>query len=292
MAGMSYVDDVRGRLGHALFLRVAGPDGVEHRDRIHGTPGPRWFEPGSPITRVHADASMFIGGLRALLLQTLHPAAMQAVADHSGYRGDMWGRLARTSTFLATTTFGTAADAQQAVEVVKAIHRRVTGEMPDGTPYAASDPHLLLWVHVAEVESFLLAHSTYGSEPLDQACRDEYVAQQGEVARRLGVPDPPVNEAQLNEAVKAFRPELRGTPAAREAVGHVLFRPPLPLLARPPYAALAAAAVGLLPPWTRLPLWLPPAVPVADLLVSRALGTVSTSAIRWALPSDVPQPAA
>ncbi|WP_295658062.1 oxygenase MpaB family protein [uncultured Nocardioides sp.] len=289
---MSYVDDVRGRLGHALFLRVAGPDGVEHRDRIHGTPGPRWFEPGSPITRVHADASMFIGGLRALLLQTLHPAAMQAVADHSGYRGDMWGRLARTSTFLATTTFGTAADAQQAVEVVKAIHRRVTGEMPDGTPYAASDPHLLLWVHVAEVESFLLAHSTYGSEPLDQACRDEYVAQQGEVARRLGVPDPPVNEAQLNEAVKAFRPELRGTPAAREAVGHVLFRPPLPLLARPPYAALAAAAVGLLPPWTRLPLWLPPAVPVADLLVSRALGTVSTSAIRWALPSDVPQPAA
>ena len=292
MAGMSYVDDVRGRLGHALFLRVAGPDGVEQRDRIHGTPGPRWFEPGSPITRVHADASMFIGGLRALLLQTLHPAAMQAVADHSGYRGDMWGRLARTSTFLATTTFGTAADAQQAVEVVKAIHRRVTGEMPDGTPYAASDPHLLLWVHVAEVESFLLAHSTYGSEPLDQACRDEYVAQQGEVARRLGVPDPPVNEAQLNEAVKAFRPELRGTPAAREAVGHVLFKPPLPLLARPPYAALAAAAVGLLPPWTRLPLWLPPAVPVADLLVSRALGTVSTSAIRWALPSDVPQPAA
>jgi uncharacterized protein (DUF2236 family) len=289
---MSYVDDVRGRLGHALFLRVAGPDGPRHRDRIHGTPGPRWFAPGSPITRVHADASMFVGGLRALLLQTLHPAAMQAVADHSGYRGDMWGRLARTSTFLATTTFGTAADAEQAVEIVRAIHRRVTGEMPDGTPYAASDPHLLLWVHVAEVESFLLAHTTYGQEPLDQACRDEYVAQQGAVARRLGVPEPPVTEAELTQVMEAFRRELRGTPAAREAVAHVLFKPPLPLLARPPYAALATAAVGLLPTWSRRPLGLPPAVPVADLLVSRALGTLSTGAIRWALMAGVPEPAA
>ncbi len=281
---MSYVDDLRGRMGHALFLRVAGPDGPKHRERIHETPGPRWFETGSPITQVHADASMFVGGLRAVLLQTLHPAAMQAVADHSGYRGDMWGRLARTSTFLATTTFGTADDAQRAVDIVSAIHRRVTGEMPDGSSYTAADPHLLMWVHVAEVESFLLAHSTYGRSPLDQAGRDEYVAQQGEVARRLGVPQPPRTEAELAEVMRSFRPELKATPAAREAVGHVLWKPPLPFVARAPYAALAAAAVGLLPRWSRRPLGLPPAVPVADHLVSRALGTVSTGAIRWALP--------
>ena len=286
---MAYVEELRDKLGQAIFLRVAGPDGPRHQVRIHGTPGPRWFEPGSPITRVHADASMFVGGLRAVLLQTLHPAAMQAVSDHSGYRGDMWGRLARTSTFLATTTFGTAAHAQQSVDAVRRIHERVVGELPDGTPYAASDPHLLLWVHVAEVESFLLAHRTYGSEPLDQAERDEYVAQQGEVARRLGVPAPPLTEAELAEAMAAFRPELRGTPAAREAVGHLLWRPPLPLVARPPYAALATAAVGLLPRWTRRPLRLPPAVPVADHVVTRALGTLSTGAIRWALTPDVPQ---
>jgi uncharacterized protein (DUF2236 family) len=287
---MAYVDDLRGRLGHALFLKVAGPDGPRHRNRIHGTPGPRWFEPGSPITRVHADASMFVGGLRAVLLQTLHPAAMQAVSDHSGYRGDMWGRLARTSTFLATTTFGTAEHAQQAVDAVASIHRRVTGHLPDGTPYDASDPHLLLWVHVAEVESFLLAHTTYGDEPLDQAGRDEYVAQQGEVARRLGVPAPPSDEAELRAVMASFRPELRATPAAREAVGHVLWRPPLPLVARPPYAALATAAVGLLPTWSRRPLGLPPRLPVADPLVARALGTVSTGAIRWAMSAGVPAP--
>ncbi len=178
-------------MGEALFLRVAGPDGAVHRHRIHGTPGPRWFEPDSAIGRVHGDASMFVGGIRALLLQTLHPAAMKAVSDHSGFRGDMWGRLARTSRFLAVTTFGTASDAQQAVDVVRSIHDRITGTMGDGTPYAASDPHLLAWVHVAQVDSFLLAHQVYGARPLDQAGRDEYVAQAAEVARRLGVVSTP-----------------------------------------------------------------------------------------------------
>ena len=91
------VSGLRERLGAELFLRVAGPEGPRRRDRIHGTPGPRWFPEGSPIQRVHGDASMFIGGMRALMIQSLHPAAMTAVSEHSGYRGDMWGRLARTS---------------------------------------------------------------------------------------------------------------------------------------------------------------------------------------------------
>ena len=210
---------VRTRLGAALFRRVAGPDGDRHRDRIHLTEGPRWFDPDSAIVRVHGDASMFIGGIRALLLQTLHPAAMRAVSEHSGFRGDMWGRLHRTSRFLAVTTFGTAADAQQAVDVVRAIHERVTGTMPDGSSYAASDPHLLEWVHVAEVDSFLQAHTVYGRAPLDRAGRDEYVAQTAEVARRLGVLDPPTTEAELAARLAAFRPELGGTtrPARRSA---------------------------------------------------------------------------
>src|SRR3954452_24768336 len=194
---------MRERLGQALFERVGGPEGLKHRARIHGRPGPRWFAVGSPITQVHGDASMYVGGLRAVLLQTLQPQAMTAVAEHSGYRGDIWGRLARTSRFLAVTTFGTSDDAQQAVDIVRAIHDRVTGTMPDGTTYAASDPHLLMWVHVAEIQSFLLAHRSYGGRPLDQAGYDEYVAQAAEIARRLGVVDPPTNEADLHAAVDA-----------------------------------------------------------------------------------------
>jgi uncharacterized protein (DUF2236 family) len=273
---------VRDRLGAELFRRVAGPDGARHRQRIHGTPGPRWFPAGSPITRVHGDAAMFVGGIRAVLLQTMHPAAMTAVAEHSGYRGDMWGRLARTSRFIAVTTFGSDEHARQAVEAVRTIHARVRGTLPDGTPYAASDPHLLLWVHVAEVDSFLRAHQVYGHRPLDQAGRDEYVAQTAEVARKLGVLDPPTTEAGLAAAIEAFRPELEATGHAREAVSFLVWHPPLPWAARPAYGALVAAAVGLMPVWTRRPLRLP-WLPVSERTVVRALGGAATGTIRWAL---------
>ena len=145
---------VRDALGSSLFEMIAGPDGPAQRERIHDTPGPRWFADDSPIRRVHGDASMFVGGLRALLLQSLHPLAMAGVAEHSNYREDPWGRLQRTSTFLAETTFGSAVDAQRAVDRVRGIHRYVHGVAADGRAYTATDPHLLEWVHVAEADSF------------------------------------------------------------------------------------------------------------------------------------------
>ena len=119
--------------------------------------------------RVHADAAMFPGGVAALLLQSLHPLAMAGVAGHSGYRGDPWGRLQRTSHFLATTTFGTVEDAEATIARVRGIHERVRGKDPRGRAYRASDPHLLRWVHVAEAHSFLTAHQRYALEPLTAA---------------------------------------------------------------------------------------------------------------------------
>jgi uncharacterized protein (DUF2236 family) len=279
---VALLENVRTSIGAALFERVAGPDGDKERDRIHGRPGPRWFEPDSPIRRVHGDASMFIGGIRALLLQSLHPAAMRGVSEHSGYRGDMWGRLARTSTFIAVTTFGHVEDAEAAVAKVRRIHEHVNGAMPDGTPYTATDPHLLAWVHAAEIDSFLLAHQTYGARPLDAAGRDTYVAQTAEIARRLGVVDPPTTEAELAETLAAYRPELRGTPEARDAVSYLVLHPELPLLARAPYGVLVAAAVGLMPRWTRMPLRLP-WLPVSERTVVRGLGGLATGTIRWAM---------
>ena len=273
---------LRDRIGEAVFARVAGPDGPAARERIHGTPGPRWFAPDSAIARVHGDASMFVGGMRAVILQTLHPAAMRAVSEHSGYRGDMWGRLARTSQFLAVTTFGAVDDAQAAVDLVRRIHVAVTGTMPDGSTYAASDPHLLAWVHAAEVDSFLRSYQVYGPSPLDQAGRDAYVSETGEVAARLGAVDPPRTEAELDAALAAYRPELRGTPEAREAVFDVLWRPPLPLAARPAYAMLRTAAIAMMPDWSREPLGLPTR-PLLDRTVARGMGHVSTATIRWAL---------
>jgi uncharacterized protein (DUF2236 family) len=216
---------VRDGLGQRLFGMVAGPEGPTNRARIHDTPGPRWFAEDRPIRRVHGDASMFVGGLRALLLQSLHPLAMAGVAEHSDYRGDPWGRLQRTSTFLAVTTFGPADDAQRAVDKVRGIHRRVRGTAADGRPYEASDPHLLEWVHIAEIDSFLLAHQLYGADPLDQQGRDDYVADTARVAHSLGVIDPPRTERELKQRLADYRPELSGTPAAREAAKFLLLTP-------------------------------------------------------------------
>ncbi|MFV0137782.1 oxygenase MpaB family protein [Streptomyces sp. HMX87] len=272
----------REQLGRALFRRVAGPQGPANRARIHDTPGPRWFGPERPIRVVHGDASMFVGGLRALLLQSLHPSAMAAVAAHSGFRGDPWGRLQRTSTFLAVTTYGTAADAREAVERVRAIHERIRGTTAAGEPYHAADPHLLTWVHIAETDSFLYAHERYGARPLDAAGYDAYVADTARVARALGVPDPPLTRQELTDRLAAYRPELRATPEARSAARFLLLRPPLPLAARPFYAVLAAGAVASLPPWARDLLRLPRIPVVEDLTVVPA-GAVLTRTIRWAM---------
>lgn len=286
------VTHLRARAGDRLFERVAGPEGPRRRDRIHGTPGPRWFDETRPVRRVHADASMFVGGVRALLLQSLHPLAMAGVAAHSGFKGDPWGRLQRTSHFLAVTTFGTAEDAAAMVARIRAVHERVTGTARDGRRYAASDPHLLRWVHVAEIDSFLRAHQAFGDRPLDQAGRDGYVLDTSRVAEELGVPDPPRTEAELAEQLEAYRPELAGTPEARAAARFILLNPPLPLLARPPYGAIAAAAVGLLPPWARRPLLLP-TLPLTDRVVTNVAGHAATRAIRWAMspgPDQVSRP--
>lgn len=276
------MDTLRERVGRGLFTRVAGPSGPVNRARIHGTPGPRWFGPDRPIRRVHGDASMFIGGLRALLMQSLHPLAMAAVAAHSGYRGDPWGRLQRTSTFLAVTTYGTADDAQRAVDQVRAVHERVRGTTAAGEPYHAADPHLLGWVHVAEVDSFLTAHQLFGRRPLDAAGCDAYIADSARVAAALGVVDPPRDRAGLADRLAAYRPELRATQEAREAARFILLQPPLPWIARPPYAVLAANAVSTLPVWARRPLGLP-RLPGVEETVVRASGHALTRTIRWAM---------
>ena len=283
-ATIAPLNPLRDGLARMILTKVAGPDPLAERSRVHSTPGPRWFAPDRPIRRVHGDASMFAGGLRALLLQSLHPLAMAAVSAHSGYRGDPWGRLRRTSFFLAITTYGAIPDAEEAIERVKAVHERVRGISPDGVKYRASDPHLLKWVHVAEVDSFLAAHQRYGANPLTADEQDLYVEDAALVARKLGVVDPPTTVAELRQMLTEYRPELRGTTEARKAARFILVQPPVPWAARPAYGVLTAAAVGLLPWWTRWPLRLP-YLPLAEQTVVRAAGEGLTRTIRWALAS-------
>ena len=263
---------------------MIGPDAPARRAELLDTDEPGWFDDDAPIRRVHADASMFIGGFRALLFQSLHPLAMAGVAQHSDYRHDPWGRLQRTADFLAATTFGPASQAERAVDRVHRVHRHVVGTDAGGEPYSANDPHLLEWVHIAELDSFLAAHDRYGHDPLVGDDRDRYVADAAIVARALGVIDPPETEAQLCIRLAAFRPELRGTREARAAARYLLLQPPLPIAARAPYGLIAGAAVALMPNWTRVPLRLP-LLPVSEFVALRPAGEIVTRTLRWATTS-------
>lgn len=269
------------RLGAALRARVAGDDAAERAAVIWGRRGERWFTPDDPVWRVHADASMFPGGVAALLLQSLHPLAMAGVAGHSGYRGDPWGRLQRTSHFLATTTFGTVEDAEAAIGRVRAVHERVRGRDPRGREYRASDAHLLRWVHVAEAHSFLAAFQQFAVDPLSPAEADTYVEQSALVAERLGATDLPLTVTELADALEGFRPELEATDAARDAARFLLLDPPLPWAARPGYGLIASGGVSLLPGWARRALRLP--VVGVGTVAARGLGSLGTRAVRWAM---------
>ncbi len=276
------LEPVRSWVADQIRTRVVGDDSDDKAAAIFDAPGPRWFADDRAIRRVHADASMFVGGLRALLLQSLHPLAMAGVAEHSDYRHDPWGRLQRTADFLAATTFGNVDTAEAAVARVRSVHQRVRGRAADGRAYSANDPHLLRWVHICEVDSFLASYRRYGAAELTDAQADQYVADMAVVAEALGVNHAPRSVRQLRGEFKDFRDELHGTAQARQAARFLLLEPPLPLAARPPYTVLAAAAVSLLPGWTRWPLRLP-YLPVSETMLVRPAGAAITGLIRWSL---------
>lgn len=275
------IEAVRLGIRRALQERVIGDQPEQKRDDVMLSPGERWFDESRPIHRIHSDASMFIGGMRALLFQSLHPLAMAGVARHSNYRTDPWGRLQRTAEFLAATTFGPADMAERAIATVRSVHERVRGVAADGREYSANDPHLLRWVHLAEVDSFIAAHRAYGADAMSTFEYDEYVADMAVIARKLGVPAPPVTVRGLRDQLSAFRGELRSTPESRDAARYLLLQPPLDAASRIPYTLIAAAAIATLPQWARVELRIPP-TPLTDRIFSRPLGAAITGTIRWA----------
>lgn len=267
--------------------RIVGANPDQRARELFEAPGKRWFADDRPIKIVHSDTSMFIGGLRALLLQSLHPLAMAGVAQHSDFRADPWGRLQRTADFLAATTFGPAAEAQQAIDIVKRVHERVVGTAADGRTYAANDPHLLKWVHLAELDSFLTAHDAYGENRLDRDQRDGYVEDMATIAEALGVIDAPRSVQELKDQLRAYRPELQTTPEARDVARYLLLTPPMPVVIRPVYGLLGVAAVGLLPLWARRSLRLP-WLPISERVLVRPAATAMVGTLRWALSPQAP----
>jgi uncharacterized protein (DUF2236 family) len=268
-------DVVRGGVARALRLRITG---APRGPAVAASGDPGWFGPDSVAWRVHADLATVVGGLRALLYQTLHPLAMAGVAQHSDYRNDPWGRLHRTAEFVAATTYGTSAEALRAVERVRRVHVPVRGTASDGRAYSADDPDLLAFVHATEVDSFLAAYQRYGAG-LSAGDADRYVAEMAVVARALGADPVPDDVAGLRELLASS--EIHATSEARDAL-RFLMLPPLPWSVRPTYALIAGAAIELLPLRLQLELRVVVPPPVGPLVVRPTLRAV-LSTLRWSV---------
>ena len=262
-----------------------------HRLVGHGSgeapaPGPRTdqglFGPDSVTWRVHRDfTSMMIGGVSSLLLQMLHPGALGGVWDHSNFRRDMSGRLRRTAQFISGTTYGSTDQALRLIERVRHVHERVHGELPDGTPYRASDPALLTWVHVAEVRSFLSSYLRYRNPALSAAEQDRYFAETAIIARHLGATSVPTTRLEVEAYLEEIRPDLRWDRRTRQMARALLSQPSENPALAPFSSLMLGAGVDLLPGWASEMHGF--RVPARRKRAIRA-GALGTAAIvRWAL---------
>ena len=210
------------------------------------------FGPRSLVWRVHRDRSFPLAGMRSLMIQALHPLAMAGVAEHSDWRRDPFGRLAATSSYVLTVTYGDRASANAVAARVRAVHKHVRGTDPaTGLGYSAEDPALLLWVHAGIVDSNVHVVQRYG-RGLDAAEADRYVAEMVPFAEIVGVPTEmvPTSVDALRQYIESVD-LLQATPAAREAIGIVLEPPDLSDELLELWRELGQVAIGTLPDWAR-----------------------------------------
>jgi uncharacterized protein (DUF2236 family) len=236
---------------------------------------------------VIGDPAALIGGFSALFLQTLHPRAMAGVDQHSSFPEDFWPRLQRTAGYVTTLAFGDRATADEAVARVRGIHRHVHGiDTVTGRPYSADDPDLLRWVHTTEVSSFGAAVRRVGL--IDDAEQDRFLAEQVPAGALLGATDLPASRAEVDNYFADVRPELVASPVAKRAALRLAFAPPPRRVefltpARPGWTAVAAVAIGMLPPWAK-ELYGLPSLPGADLATTLGLraGLLAVRSVRGA----------
>ncbi|WP_079102267.1 oxygenase MpaB family protein [Streptomyces sp. TP-A0356] len=241
---------------------------------------------------MHGDPMMWVAGIRALYLQALHPRTVRGVTQNSDFRRDAWGRLMRTANFVGTTTYGTTEAAQRAGARVRKIHGMLGATDPDtGERYGVDEPELLLWVHCAEIDSYLHVLRRSGFR-LTGAQADRYIRENRLAAALVGLDADhvPADQDELAAYFEKVRPELAAGPEARE-VDDFLQRPPVHPLLLPARALLWRRVVNLayaaLPPYAHELYGRPAPTPPAVTRRLRLTGTLLRcvpARLRWQLP--------
>lgn len=268
------IDSLRDRVvGATSSLFSHGPQALEHTLDHLGDPG--LLGPDSVSWRVIGDASAFVGGIRALLIQTAHPEVSAGVEQHSRYRDDPLGRLSRTSVYVTETTYGSLPEVHAAVQAVRTAHRPVKGRSERDKPYSAGNPAMAAWVHNVLTDSFLAAYQAYGPRKLTQEEADRFVEEQTRIGALLDASPMPTTAAELSLWVSAH-PALARSQAEHNAV-KFLRRPPLSIPVQLGYQPLLQAAIATVPASIREIIGMSPSP------VSACIGTTAVNALRWAL---------
>ena len=263
-------------VGSTTALFAHGPQPLEHTLDHDGDPG--LLGPDSVSWRVIGDASAFVGGVRALLVQTAHPEVVAGVEQHSRYRDDPLGRLSRTSVYVTETTYGAMPEVEAAVGAVRDAHRPVHGRSERNRAYSAATPELAAWVHNVLTESFLAAYQSFGPCPLTAAEADQFVVEQTRVGALLNASPLPSTADELGRWI-VEHPALASTQHQADAV-EFLRDPPLPLSVRLGYRLVFEAAVVTIPPVIRDIIGLSPT------RGAQQIGSAAVGSLRWALGSS------
>jgi uncharacterized protein (DUF2236 family) len=277
--------DIRGYL---LTAFSGSPDGVPPwvADMENGEDA-GYFGPGSAVWLVNGGTPVLVAGIRALLMQTLHPGAMAGVHDWSRYREDPLGRLAGTVRWVLTTTFDDRAGADAGSAFVRGMHGKVTGTYVDAAgserPYSAADPELVSWVHIVFTDAFLTCHRLYAGKIPGGG--DRYISEWATAGTLMGLTAPPRSQRELADQLAAFDPVLLGGERVAEALRFIR-HPPLRRAVMPGYRILLAGAVASLDPRYRRMLglrraWWPAktATRVVLALLAALLGRPSSSEV-------------
>lgn len=253
-----------------------GPTALEHTLDHLGDQG--LLGPDSVSWRVIGDAAAFVGGIRALVVQTAHPEVVAGVEEHSRYRDDPFGRLNRTSVYVTETTYGSIAEVEAAVAAVRTAHQPVRGRSERDRPYSAGHPEMAAWVHNVLTDSFLAAFQAYGPRRLTTTEADRFVSEQARIGALLDASPLPETADELSQWV-AENPALASSAAQANAL-KFLQDPPLPTGVKLGYRPLFNAAVPTIQPAVRALIGLQPA------RGSEQVGRATVSALRWALGSS------
>ncbi|WP_411826258.1 oxygenase MpaB family protein [Luteolibacter sp. AS25] len=232
------------------ILLTGDPDGVPPwLPAVQASNDAGLFLPDEAPWIVHADLGTLVGGIRALLMQALHPGSLTGVRSHSRYKNEPLGRLSGTIRWLTVTTFASTASTGKEADRVNQMHQHVKGKYKTSAgktiDYRAADPHLLRWVHIAFMESFLRSHQAFSTRPIPGGA-DEYIRLWARSVKPLGLDNAPLSEAEMLETLDRYRPELMVNEETREVI-HWIKNPPLPVTSLPAYSLLFQSALASLP---------------------------------------------